>query len=80
MEFGYVIQNGEYYLSNKYEKAAEMVLGYGGVFSKNNVKVFDTKKEAYGELMLMRRFGTGRTATIQRVTILSNGHIPGIED
>ena len=51
----YVIKNGDYYLSNQYEIAAEIVLGYGGVWSKTDIKQFKTKKEALKEVKLMRR-------------------------
>ena len=55
----YVIKNGDYYLSNHYEKAAELVLGYGGVFAKKNIKKFKTKTEALREIKIMRACGVG---------------------
>lgn len=49
----YVIKSGDYYLSNQYEVAAEIVLGYGGVWSKTDIRHFKTKKEALKEVKLM---------------------------
>lgn len=63
----YVIKQDDYYLSNKYEEAAEAVLGYGGVWSKKDIKHFKTKKEAVSELKLMRRYGCGRTAEVIKI-------------
>ena len=63
----WAIKSGEYYLSNKYEKAAEMVLGYGGVWSKNDMKLFRTKREALNEIRKMQYYGTGRDAEPVRI-------------
>lgn len=51
----WVIKNGDYYLSNQYELAAEIVLGYGGVWSKTDIKKFKTKKEALLEVKRMNK-------------------------
>lgn len=51
----WIIKNGDYYLSNQYEVAAEIILGYGGVWSKTDIKHFKTKKEASKEVKLMGR-------------------------
>lgn len=53
----WIIVNGRYYLSNRYEKAAEMVLGYGGVYTPKieEAKRFKTKTEAMAELKRARR-------------------------
>ena len=51
-EIMYIIVNGRYYLSNKYEKAAEQILGYGGVYTPKfeEAKIFETKYDALLEL------------------------------
>ena len=60
--------DADYVLSTHYEKAAEMVLGYGGVWTKNpkEYKYFNTHKEAVAELRLMNRYNCGRGAIILR--------------
>lgn len=60
----WVIKNGDYYLSNKYEIAAEQLLGYGGVWAKFDIKQFKTKKEALYELRLMRIYNCGLNAEV----------------
>lgn len=68
MNMTYVIKNGEYVLSSQYEKAAENLLGYGGVWTKDpsQFKYFKTHKEAVKELRLMNYYGCGRGAIILR--------------
>lgn len=53
----WVIVNDKYYLSTKYEKAAEMILGYGGVYTPyiKEAKKFKTKTEALKELKRAKR-------------------------
>ena len=63
----YIIkQDTGWVLSTRYEKAAEALLGYGGVWTTNPVeyKYFNTHKEAVEELRLMNRYGCGRGAII----------------
>ena len=63
----WAIKDGDYYLSNKYEVAAEQLLGYGGVWAKFDIKQFRTKKEATYELRLMRIYGCGRKAEVVKL-------------
>lgn len=60
-------ENSEYYLSTQYEKAAEMVLGYGGVWTKDKAdfKIFNNKSLAKEEIKLMQRWGCGRHSIIE---------------
>ena len=53
----WIIQNGRFYLSEQYEKAAETILGYGGVYTPDfsKAKVFKTKYEALQELRKAKR-------------------------
>ena len=65
----YVIkQNTGWVLSTQYEKAAEIVLGYGGVWTKdpNQFKYFKTHKDAVKELRLMNKYNCGKGAIILR--------------
>ena len=53
----WIIVNGKYFLSNHYEKAAEAILGYGGVYTPKfeDAKVFKTKAEGLRELKRAKR-------------------------
>lgn len=55
MKFYKIINNGGWVLSNQYEKSAEMVLGYGGVWTKDHRKAkrFKTYKECSIEINKM---------------------------
>ena len=65
---GGIIKNDVWVLSTQYEIAAEQLLGYGGVWTKDpkQYRYFKTHKEAVKELRLMNHYGQGRGAIILR--------------
>ena len=57
----YILANSDgYVLSNKYELAAEQMLGYGGVWTKDRRKAkrFKTQREVQDEVNKMPGHGT----------------------
>ena len=54
-KFYKIINSSGYVLSNKYEKACELVLGYGGTWTKDHRKAkrFATIKECQNEINKM---------------------------
>ena len=55
-----------YYLTDTYDKAAEIVFGCSYIWGlKENRRIFKTKKEAQATIRDMHRYNTGKDAYIE---------------